>query len=202
MLDVKKYGNFKQTGKQKKKKQIILCHTSREVEEYLTSLKFRWNGNFDRIPNYLISKNGEVLQLLGDTAHSNYFKEDNLNRNSVIISLENLGWLEKKPLTNHYINWNGSIYKGQVFEKKWRDFFFWQPYTTSQIESLAKLCMRLTEELHIEKRCIGHNTKVDGINHYEGIVVRSNFNQIFTDLNPSFNFETFEKLLENEQFAQ
>ena len=124
MLDVKKYGNFKQTGKQKKKKQIILCHTSREVEEYLTSLKFRWNGNFDRIPNYLISKNGEVLQLLGDTAHSNYFKEDNLNRNSVIISLENLGWLEKKPLTNHYINWNGSIYKGQVFEKNGEISFF------------------------------------------------------------------------------
>ena len=32
--EIIKYGNFKPTGKQKKKRQIILCHTSREVEEY------------------------------------------------------------------------------------------------------------------------------------------------------------------------
>ena len=47
------YGDFKATGKQKKKKQIILCHTSREIGEYLTSLKFRVNGSYDKIPNYV-----------------------------------------------------------------------------------------------------------------------------------------------------
>jgi hypothetical protein len=50
MLNIEKYGNFKTTGKQKKKKQIILCHTSREVEEYLASLKFRYNSTYDKIP--------------------------------------------------------------------------------------------------------------------------------------------------------
>lgn len=201
MLDVEKYGNFKPTGKQKKKKQIILCHTSREVEEYLTSLKFRYNGKYDRIPNYIITRRGKVIQLLPNTAHTNFFKDGNINRNSVIVSLENLGWLEKKPLKNYYINWKGSIYNEQVFEKKWRDFFFWQPYTTSQLESTAKLSMMLSEELQIEKRTIGHNTFIQGIEKYEGIVSRSNFDSMFTDLNPSFNFENFEKLLKNEQFA-
>lgn len=201
MLDVEKYGNFKPTGKQKKKKQIILCHTSREVGEYLTSLKFRYNGKYDKIPNYIITRRGHITQLLPNTGHSNFFKDENINRNSVIISLENLGWLEKKPLKNHYINWKGSIYNEQVYEKKWRDFFFWQPYTTSQIESTAKLCSVLSEELQIEKRTIGHNTFIQGIEKYEGIVSRSNFNSMYTDLNPSFNFETFEKLLKNEQFA-
>lgn len=201
MLDVEKYGNFKPTGKQKRKKQIILCHTSREVEEYLASLKFRYNGKYDKIPNYVITRRGKVKQLLPNVAHSNFFRDENINRNSVIICLENLGWLEKKPLKNHYINWKGSIYNEQVFERKWRDFFFWQPYTTSQIESTAKLCSMISEELQIEKRTIGHNTYIDGIEKYEGIVSRSNFDSIFTDLNPSFNFETFEKLLTNEQFA-
>lgn len=201
MLDIQKYGNFKSTGKQKKKKQIILCHTSREVGEYLSSLNFRYNGKFDKIPNYVITREGKILQLLSDTSHTNYFTEENVNRNSIIICLENLGWLEKKPLTNYYINWKGSIYKEQVYEKKWRDYFFWQPYTTSQIKSTADLCNQLTQTLRIENKCIGHNTKVDGVASYEGIISKSNFSSDFTDLNPSFNFETFRKLLENEQFA-
>lgn len=202
MVNIEKYGNFKPNGKQKIKKQIILCHTSREVEEYLTSLKFRYYGKYDKIPNYVISRRGKIIQLLPENSYSNVFKEENINRNAVIIFLENLGWLEKKPLSNYYINWKGSIYNEQVYDKKWRDFFFWQPYTTSQLESTAALCVKLTEELQIEKRCLGHNTKVEGVEKFEGIVTRSNFDTIFTDLNPSFNFETFEKLLENEQFAQ
>ena len=114
MLDIIKYGNFKSLGKQKKKRQIILCHTSREVEEYLASLKFRYNGNYDRMPNYVVTRTGKVLQLLGDSSYTNYFSEENVNRNAIIVSLENLGWLEKKPLTNYYINWKGSIYNQQV----------------------------------------------------------------------------------------
>jgi hypothetical protein len=201
MLNIQKYGDFKPTGKQKKKKQIILCHTSREVGEYLSSLKFRYNGSFDRIPNYVVTKGGEILQLLSNDEHTNIFSEDNVNRNSVIISLENLGWLEKKPLTNYYINWKGSIYKQRAYEKKWRDYFFWEPYTASQLKSTAELCNQLIRTLRIENKCVGHNTKVDGIESYEGIVSKSNFNSKFTDLNPSFNFESFKKLLENEQFA-
>jgi N-acetyl-anhydromuramyl-L-alanine amidase AmpD len=201
MLNIQKYGDFKPTGKQKKKKQIILCHTSREVEEYLASLKFRYNGKFDRIPNYVIARDGKILQLLSNTSHTNYFKNENINRNSIIICLENLGWLEKKPLTNSYINWKGSIYNEQVYEKKWRDYFFWQPYTTSQLKSTADLCNQINETLRIDNRCIGHNTKVAGIENFEGIVTKSNFDSNFTDLSPSFNFETFRKLLENEQFA-
>jgi N-acetyl-anhydromuramyl-L-alanine amidase AmpD len=201
MIDIQKYGNFKPTGKQKKKKQIILCHTSREVKEYLTSLKLRYNGKFDKIPNYIITREGKILQLLSDDSHTNFFQESNINRNSIIICLENLGWLEKKPLTNYYINWKGSIYNQQVYEKKWRDYFFWQPYTDLQIKSTADLCNQLISDYKIDKRCIGHNVKIDGISEFEGIVTRSNFNSNFTDLNPSFNFETFIKFLENEQFA-
>jgi len=202
MLNIEKYGNFKATGKQKKKKQIILCHTSREVEEYLASLNFRYAGRYDKIPNFVVTRRGKILQLLPENSNSNFFTEDNINRNSVIVSLENLGWLEKKPLSNHYINWKGSIYMEQVYEKKWRDFFFWQPYTTSQVEATAQLCNQLLDSLQIEKRCIGHNTKVEGVSNFEGVVSRSNFDATFTDLNPSFNFETFTKFFENEQFAQ
>ena len=201
MLDIEKYGNFKPIGKQKKKKQIILCHTSREVGEYLTSLELRYNTKFDKIPNYVISRNGTVKQLLANNSHTNFFLQENINRNSIIITLENLGWLEKKPLTNHYINWKGSIYKEQVFEKKWRDYFFWEPYTKTQIEKTVELCKNIFSEMSINPQFIGHNTKINGIEKYEGVVSRSNFDTNYTDVNPSFDFEYFLNELENEEYT-
>jgi N-acetyl-anhydromuramyl-L-alanine amidase AmpD len=197
MIDVVKYGEFKPTGKQKKKKQIILSHTSRDVKNYLMSLKYRYNGKYDKIPNYVINREGKILKLLNDNEHSNYFPDTNINRNSIIICLENLGWMEKEPLKNSHINWIGNIYKEKIYEKKWRDYFFWQPYTEIQIENTVELCKKLTKELSINKECIGHNTKINGVERYEGIVTKSNFDIEFTDVSPAFNFEQFIKLIEN-----
>jgi N-acetyl-anhydromuramyl-L-alanine amidase AmpD len=168
----------------------------------LTSLQFRYNGKYDRIPNFIITRDGKILSLLDEHSYSNFFSEETFNRNSVIISLENLGWLEKKPLSDEYINWNGSIYKDEVYEKKWRDFFFWEKYKNEQLETCSQLCNLLLENLKIEKRCVGHNTKIDGISKFEGIISRSNIDTRFTDLNPSFDFQTFFKKIENEQLTQ
>jgi N-acetyl-anhydromuramyl-L-alanine amidase AmpD len=201
MLDTIKYGNFKPLGKQKKKHQIILCHSSREAEEYLASLKFRYNGHYSAIPNYFVTRKGDVLELLQDSAYSKFFNDDKINQNAVIICLENMGWLEKKPLSNYYINWIGSIYNEQVYEKKWRDYFFWQPYTQVQLEKTAEICNQVASNLNISKRSVGHNTKIEGVTNFLGIISRSNIDSRFTDLNPSFNFEIFSKYFENEQYA-
>jgi N-acetyl-anhydromuramyl-L-alanine amidase AmpD len=198
MIDIIKYGEFKPVGKQKKKHQIILTHTSRNINDYLQSLKFRFNGDFKRIPNYIITREGKIIQLLGNTEHSEYFKDPNINRNSIIISLENLGWLQKEPLTDHYINWIGDIYKGNVVEKKWRDYFFWHPYTESQIKNLELLCKELFETVKIKPQVVEHNTKINGIEKYCGIVTKSNFSVDYTDVSPAFKFNEFLKKIENE----
>jgi N-acetyl-anhydromuramyl-L-alanine amidase AmpD len=198
MIDIIKYGDFKPLGKQKKKHQIILTHTSRNVENYLASLRYRYNGKFDRIPNYVINKKGVILQLLNDIEHTNYFKEPNINRNGIIICLENLGWLEKQPLENQYVNWIGDIYNGKPFERKWRDYFFWDKYTEEQINSLVLLCKNIIKEKRINKDLIGHNTKVRNVEMFEGIVTKSNFDSNITDLSPAFDFEKFRKKLDNE----
>jgi N-acetyl-anhydromuramyl-L-alanine amidase AmpD len=198
MIDIIKYGNFKPLGKQKKKSQIILTHTSRNVENYLASLRYRHNGKFDRVPNYIITKDGRVLKLLENIEHSSFFSEKNINRNSIVISLENLGWLEKQPLENHFVNWIGDIYKGKCFERKWRDYFFWDPYTDNQFDSLSKLCKSIIKDMRMTKEIIEHNTKINGIEKFEGIVTRSNYNTNFTDLSPAFDFEKLKNKLENE----
>jgi N-acetyl-anhydromuramyl-L-alanine amidase AmpD len=199
MVDIIDYKKFKPKGKQKKKNQIILTHTSRNITDYLNSIKYRYNGNYYKIPNYIITRDGKVLQLLDNTEHSQYFEEPNINRNSIIISLENLGWLQKEPLKDYYVNWIGDIYKGNVFEKKWRDYFFWQPYTDIQVQSTSILCNMLFKEMSIKPMVVGHNTKINGIEKYEGVVTKSNFDVNFTDVSPSFNFDEFLKKINNEK---
>ena len=54
------------------------------------------------------------------------------------------------------------------------------------------------EKYKIEKNFIGHNTKVKGVESYMGIITRSNFDEFATDLSPAFNFEKFNKLLNDE----
>ena len=201
MTEIVSYGDFKPSGKQKKKQQIILQHTSRNIEEYLLGLKYRFNGKYKKIPNYVVSRDGKILQLLENEQHGKIFSEENINRNSIIISLENLGWLEKEPLNNQYVNWIGDIYKGDVYEKKWREYFFWQPYTETQIEYTAKLCKKISEEMRIPIEVVEHNTRINGVEKFRGITSKSNFDSVFTDLSPAFNFETFLKYLNNEQFT-
>jgi hypothetical protein len=201
MVDIIQYGDFKPLGKQKKKSQIILSHSSRNVENYLQSLKYRYNGKFPRIPNYVITKEGKILQLLSNTEYSNFFNNTNVNKNSINIVLENLGWVQKEPLKDYYVNWIGDIYKGKVFERKWRDYFFWDPYTEKQIDSTVLLCKILFKEMGIKNNIIGHNTRINGIEKFEGVVTKSNFDSNFTEVNPSFSFENFIKKIEDEQLT-
>ena len=197
-MEIKKYGNFNPIGKSDKKHQIILVNTSRNIYEYLQTLKYRYNGKYKRIPNYIITRNGDILQLMGGLEYSEYFNDITMDKNSIVISFENLGWIQREPLTDYYVNWIGDIYKGEVYEKKWRDYYFWQPYTSQQVDSCAELCNILFEELSIKNNIVGHNTKINYNPRYEGVLTFSNVDKERTDVSPAFNFEQLIKKIENE----
>ena len=198
MVDTVTYGNFKTEKKLKEKRQIILCHTSREIGEYLISLKFRNSGKYDKLPHYVITRDGKLLEILSPNYSSNYLVDKGIKKQHIIVCLENLGWMNKKPLSDTFLNWIGNIYKDKVYEKKWRDYFLWQPYTDVQVDKTVELCKELCEKFSIPNKFVGHNTKIDGIENFKGIVSRSNFNSRFTDLSPAFPFETFKTKIENE----
>jgi len=197
-MEIKRYGDFNPTGKSEKKHQIILVNTSRGIYEYLQTLKYRYNGKFKRIPNYIITRSGDVLQLMDNLEYSEYFGDTSMDQNSIIISFENLGWIQREPLTDYYVNWIGDIYKGEVYEKKWRDYYFWQPYTSKQVDSCAELCNILFKDLSIKNNIIGHNTKINYNPKYEGVLTFSNIEKERTDVSPAFNFEELIKKIENE----
>ena len=198
MVDLITYGNFKTAKKLKHKEQIVLCHTSREIGEYLISLKFRNTGKYDKLPHYIVTRKGEILEILSPNYATDFLIDRNLKKQHIIVCLENLGWMNKKPLSDTFLNWIGNIYIDKVYEKKWRDYFLWQPYTDIQIEKTVELCKSLCEEFSIPNKFVGHNTKIEGIENFKGIVSRSNFNSRFTDVSPAFPFETFKKQIENE----
>jgi len=82
-----------------------------------------------------------------------------------------------------------------VFEKKWRDYFFWQPYTEEQVQSTFSLCDKLLKEMNIKPQIVEHNTKITGIEKFMGVVSKSNFDANYTDLITAFNFNELLKYI-------
>jgi N-acetyl-anhydromuramyl-L-alanine amidase AmpD len=121
-----------------------------------------------------------------------------IDENAIIICLENLGCLKKNPISNTYTNWIGDIYKEDVYQKKWRECFFWQPYDILQIKRLSELILKLCEKYGIENKCIGTNVKIAGIENYNGIITRSNFDSDYKDVSPAFDFKLLKKLIGDE----
>ena len=197
-IQIRKLNNFIPVGTHKRKKQIVLTHTTRHMKDYINSLKYRLNGNNTKLPHYIISKEGEITQILPPETYSDYIDVKSYNKSIIIISLENLGWLRKNPLVGGYINWIGNIYKDRVHERKWRGYFFWQPYSVEQMATLSILINKLCIDFNIPKTFIGHNVKVDDMEKFNGIATYSNYDKERTDLNPSFNFEEFIKIIEND----
>lgn len=186
------YNNLSQNDN---KRQIILADTKRPYKNYIQSLINRYNKNNPYLPNYVINKNGEIFMILQPNKYSKYMGNESLDKNSIVIVLENLTWLKKIPIESYYLNWIGDIYKEKVFEKKWRDQFFWDQYSRKQIESLVLLTQMLCENFDIKKQITGTNVKIPGVENFNGVTTKSNHISNCKDINPSFDFKNFEKLL-------
>jgi N-acetyl-anhydromuramyl-L-alanine amidase AmpD len=188
-----KLTGFEPIGFNNNKKQIILCETKRYVIDYVNSLKYRYNNKNPFIPNYIVKKSGEILQVLEPEGYSKFLEIENIDHNAIIICLENLGWLKKNTLDDSYSNWIGDIYRKKVFEKKWRDYFFWDKYEEEQVKSVSQLILKLCDKFNIPKKSIGSNVKMDGSEFFEGIITRSNLETNHKDVNPSFDFKLLKK---------
>jgi len=98
MVEINNIEGFNPVGRNKRKKQIILTHTSRDLRDYISSLKFRYNGNNKKLPHYLIGRDGVIYNIIPPETYSEYMDVASYNKSSIIICLENLGWLRKNPL--------------------------------------------------------------------------------------------------------
>ena len=168
MVDLSESIEFNFKGVNEKKRQIILTDTKRPYNYYINSLKYRYNKKNPYLPNYVINKSGETYQIMKPENYSLYMNDIDIDKNSIIVSLENLGWLNKNHLDNYYVNWIGDIYKEEVFEKKWRDRLYWDTYTKIQIQSLVNLIGEIDKKFKLGFDCIGTNVRYDEVKNFKG----------------------------------
>jgi hypothetical protein len=174
-----------------KKTQILLYDTQRRVDDFVNKIKHRKNGTYDEVPHFIISKLGLVYQLFDTDYSSNTFNDPNNDKKQIKIAIENLGWLNKNTITGVLNNWIDDPYRSEPYVRNWRNYYFWDRYNEDQLKSLSELCNNLTEKHDIYKQVVQSQGYMEKVSNFKGIVCKSNFSSIYTDINPSFNFKVF-----------
>jgi N-acetyl-anhydromuramyl-L-alanine amidase AmpD len=177
--------------KKTKKKQILLYDTQRRIDDFVNKLKYRKNGQYDDIPHFIVSKLGQIFQVFDTNYSSNTFDDYNVDKKIIKVAVENLGWLNKNTITGILNNWIGDPYRSEPHIRNWRNYYFWDKYPDTQMESISELCDMLIEKHGITKQIVPSQGFLKNSANFGGIVCKSNFSSIYTDINPSFNFEVF-----------
>jgi hypothetical protein len=185
--------------KKTKKTQILLYDTQRRVEDFLNKIKYRNGGQYEDIPHFVVSKLGVVHEIFDTDYSSKTFDNPDVDKRIIKIALENLGWLNKNTITGVLNNWIGDPYRSEPHIRSWRNYFFWDKYTDVQLETTHQLCESLCKKHNIPQKMVSSNGYFERSYKFNGIVCKSNYSDIYTDINPSFNFNYFLKNAEQNE---
>ena len=191
IYNVETLGNLNINKRKTKKTQILLCDTHRRYNEYINKLKYRRNGKYSDIPHFVITKMGSINQIFDTSYSSNTFNDPEKDKKQIKIAIENLGWLNKNTINGFLNNWIGDPYRSEPYIRSWRNHYFWDNYTDEQIASLIELCDFLLEKHDIPRQIVPSQGFFKNASNFKGIICKSNFSDIYTDINPSFNFNLF-----------
>jgi N-acetyl-anhydromuramyl-L-alanine amidase AmpD len=180
-----------------KKNQILLYDTKRKFNNFVNKLKYRRNGQYSDVPHFIVTKLGEIYQVIDTKYSSTTFNNSKIDNCQIKIAIENLGWLNKNTITGVLNNWIGEIYRSEPHIKTWRNHFFWDKYTETQIKSVSELCSFLCEKHNIPKKVIKSQSYFNSVSKFSGVVCKSNFSSIYNDINPSFDFDALFNELTN-----
>jgi hypothetical protein len=186
--DVEILDNLNIVKRKSKKTQILLYDTQRRVDDFINKIKYRKNGGYEDVPHFVVSKLGMVYKLFDPNHSSKTFYNPQVDKKQIKIAIENLGWLNKNTITGVLNNWIGDPYRSEPHIRNWRNYYFWDKYNDSQMESLSQLCEDLCEKHGIFKQVVPSQGYLENVSNFKGVVCKSNFSNIYTDINPSFNF--------------
>lgn len=178
------------------KTQIIIGHTSQKGMLHYAGWIYRLNGKNKKTANFTITKEGTVYQHY-DPIHYSTFINNQQDKASISITLENMGWFRKDAMVDRYVDWLGDGYKKnneEVLNKRWRNYTYWDRYTEKQMKSLTELLIELCQTYNISKDFIGHNVFDENVDLFKGITFRSNYYQESTDVSPAFDMEVLKNI--------
>ena len=81
-----------------------------------------------------------------------------------------------------------------MFNKRWRNYTYWDKYTEVQMKSLTELLSKICQNYNINKDFIGHNVFDENVDLFKGITFRSNYYQESTDVSPAFDMEILKNI--------
>jgi|LakMenE18May11ns_1017448.scaffolds.fasta_scaffold9959618_26 hypothetical protein len=180
------------------KKQIVIGNTNSKDMTHVIGWKTRLNGNNKKTAAFTIDKDGVIHKHFEPTFQSKYFSKLEQNTKSIIILLENEGYLTRKSPDKNFYNWKGDIYNGIVVGRMWKGINKWATYTQEQLDSCVELCDYLCDEFFIPKTAIGHNTKIEDTSSYNGVLYKSNISKHYFDVSPAWDCEQFKNKLESK----
>jgi len=154
-------------------------------------LKYRRNGQYEDIPHYIVDKLGNVFYIFDTNYYSKGINEI-VDKKLIKIALENHGWLKKNTITGFLHNWIGDTYRAEPYYSSWRNHLFWDKYTKEQLTSLKNKVDELCDKHNINKKIITTNNLIKNPHKINGILFKSNYSDIYTDINNSFNLNIFE----------
>ena len=91
------------------KKQIIIGHTFNHDMRHFSGWLHRYHGKFKRTAPFTINQSGTIYQHFDPKFYSRFFNKPDLDNKTIVILLENDGWLIKDTQKNEFITWNGDI---------------------------------------------------------------------------------------------
>lgn len=178
------------------KKQIVIGNTYNKDMKHVIGWKKRHNGGYKKTAAFTIDAAGVVYKHFEPSFQSKYFGKLELDTKSIIILIENEGWLTRKNADSVFYNWKGNIYNGIVVGKMWKGHNKWAQYTDEQFESCVELVKNLCDEFFIPNVAISHNTKIEDLSDYQGVLTKSNIEKYYNDLTPAWDFEKFKNKIE------
>ena len=101
------------------KKQIVIGNTSNHDMKHVTGWLHRYHGEYKKTAAFTIDAAGLVYKHFDPKYQSRYFNKIEQDNKSIIILLENDGWLLKDNDKNEFITWIGDIYNqtNEIIEK-------------------------------------------------------------------------------------
>lgn len=182
--------------KKTEKSQIIIGFSLRKNNHHIIRLQHKEFGNTKKWNTYSISRKGGVFEHYNPEYYSDYMGISEVDKKSISIVLENMCSLVKVD-DNHYINWLNEICLiDNVVNKKFLGLHFWESFPEEQFKSTVQLCKNLCERFNIPKRVIEFHHYNPNINKFNGIVLKSNYYEDSTSINPIFDLVKFNEMLQ------
>lgn len=180
------------------KTQIILASSLRKDSNYLIRLKHKDFGKTKKWNTFTITRNGLIYQHYDPKKYSDFIGVKHVDKQSISIVLENMGYLIQNP-DGKYVNWINEVCEdNKVYTRKWMGYNYWEKFTDEQIIATVKLCRKLCDDFKINKTLIEFRNYHKDIAKYKGIIFKSNYYEESGDVNPNIEIPKFNEMLHNE----